>query len=365
MKKVCFILTSLDSGGTERYLLRFLNYSHSSIKATVICKSANLGSLEKDFRDTNAVIIPFKLDYFNILLWFKWYRLFKVNKFDTIVDLTGNFGGIPMMIAYRAKVEKRVVFYRYSSNQFVETRFRLVYNNFVKSLVNRYATSILSNSKTALDFFFPNKRKEDKRFKVIPNGVNPEHFSIQIAKEAIRQSFGINKDTFLVGHIGRFDSSKNHPTIFKVAKELVRKDKSIAFLFCGMGTDGEVFKNEVKKYGLEKNVYPLGERTDIPTIFKILDVFYFPSVTEGQPNALIEAMISELPIVTSNIDPIKEIIPAEKHSLLLDAMNVEAAVKTIEKIKNSEEVKKEYQLKDWAIKNFNFETNFKKFEIEL
>ena len=365
MKKVCFILTSLDSGGTERYLLRFLNYSQSSIEATVICKSTKLGSLEKDFRNTNATIIPFKLDYFNVLLWFKWYRLFKTNKFDTVVDLTGNFGGIPMMIAHSAKVKKRIVFYRYSSNQFVETRFRLLYNNFVKSLVNRYATSILSNSKTALNFFFPNKRKDDKRCKVIPNGVNPKHFTIEIDKAAVRQSFGINKDAFLVGHIGRFDSSKNHPTIFKVAKELIRKDTSISFLFCGMDTNGKAFKDEIKKYGIEKNVYLLGERTDIPTIFKILDVFYFPSVTEGQPNALIEAMISELPIVTSNIAPIKEIIPVEKHSLLIDAMDVEAAVKTIEKIKNSEAVKKEYQLKDWAIKNFNFETNFKKFEIEL
>ena len=365
MKKVCFILTSLDSGGTERYLLRFLNYSKDNIKATVICKGARLGSLENDFKKTQATILPFKLDYFNIILWYKWYKLFKANKFDTVVDLTGNFGGIPMMIAYIANVKKRIVFYRYSSNQFIETRFRLLYNHFVKSLVNRFSTRILSNSNTAIKFFFPNKKETDKRFKVISNGIDLDNFTFATSKEEIRNTLGINNDNFLIGHIGRFDSSKNHTTIFKVARELIQDDPTVEFLFCGNGTDSIEFKKLISDNGIIKNTYLLGERSDVPKILKALDIFYFPSITEGQPNALIEAMLSNLPIVTSDIASIKEIVPLQIHKHLVPPLNINSSIKEIKLLKENPNLQKQYKLYNWAILNFNSKKNFKIFKEEL
>jgi glycosyltransferase involved in cell wall biosynthesis len=365
MKKVCFFLTSLDSGGTEKYLLRFLEYSQNNINATIICKSGKLGSLEQDFKKVKANIIPLKTGYFKLFSWIKIYKILKKSPFNSVVDLTGNFGGIPMMVSLFAGIKKRITFYRYSSNQFKETQFRLLYNRFVKFLVFKFATSILSNSKTAFNFFFPIVFEKDKRFKVIFNGVNFNDFIIKESKKDIRNSLGINRDVFLIGHIGRNDISKNHKTIFKVARELIKKDINIEFLFCGKGTDDEEFKKQITDIEILKNVHVLGERFDVPRILKALDIFYFPSITEGQPNALIEAMLCNLPIITSTIEPIKEIIPIEGHNLLIDPYEVSKAVKSILAIRNNATIERKYKYKNWAIKNFNFETNFRIFENEI
>jgi glycosyltransferase involved in cell wall biosynthesis len=365
MKRTCFFLTSLDSGGTERYLLRFLEYSQNNINATVICKSGNLGSLEDNYKNTNAKIIPLKTGYFNLFSWIKLYKLFKKNKFDSVVDLTGNFGGMIMIISFFAGVKKRIVFYRYSSNQFKENQFKLIYNGLVKFLVFKYATLILSNSKTAFKFFFPRDYENDKRFKVIFNGVNSKNFNINESKEEIRNTLGIKKNTFLIGHIGRYDISKNHKTIFKVAKELIEKDTTIEFLFCGMDTNSSEFKKQISNHSMIKNVHLLGERSDIPRILKSLDIFYFPSITEGQPNALIEAMLSNLPIVTSNIASIKEIMPKQMHQHLISPLDFESTLKEIKLLKRDSKLQDSYHLEIWASKKFNSKINFKKFKIEL
>lgn len=365
MKKTCFFLTSLDSGGTERYLLRFLEYSQSNINATVICKNGRFGSLEDDFRNTSAEIISLKTGYFNLVSWIKLYRLLRINKFNSVVDLTGNFGGIIMIISFFAGVKKRITFYRYSSNQFKENQFKLLYNQFVKFLVFKYATLILSNSKTAFKFFFPTDYENDKRFKVIFNGVNSDDFNISETKYEIRNTLGIKKNVFLIGHIGRYDVSKNHKMIFKVAKELIKNDTTIEFLFCGMDTNSNKFKKQISNHSMIKNAHFLGERSDIPRILKSLDVFYFPSITEGQPNALIEAMLSNLPIVTSNITPIKEIMPKQMHQHLISPLDFEGTLKEIKQLKRDSKLQVPCHLEIWASKKFNSKINFEKFKIEL
>ena len=366
-KKVCFIISTFDSGGTENYLLRFLNFSKDSIEATVICKNNNCtaGVLKKEYDKLGIPIICQSLGYINLKKFKRFFFILKQNNFDTICDLTGNFGGIPMLFANILKIDNRIVFYRRSSYAFKQTKFNLIYNYFVNKLVDGNATKVFSNSSYAINFFFPYKNDSDKRFKVIYNGVNFNDYFIKESKEEIRKILGIKKDVYLVGHIGRYDSAKNHQTIFKVIKEMVKKDSNIEFLFCGKDTNSESFKEEIAQYGIINNVHLLGERSDIPRILKSLDLFYFPSVTEGQPNALIEAMLSDLAIITSNIAPIKEIIPKLMYQQLLDPLEIEKTVDDIKHIKNNPNIQDKYNLKDWAINKFNSEANFKIFEKEL
>lgn len=82
----------------------------------------------------------------------------------------------------------------------------------------------------------------------------------------------------------------------KVASELCHKYKDIHFVLVGKGVK-EKYEMMVQQMGLNKQIHLLGYRDDVLRILPLFDLYYFPSLTEGQPNALIEAMATGLPLL--------------------------------------------------------------------
>ena len=77
-----------------------------------------------------------------------------------------------------------------------------------------------------------------------------------------------------------------------------------------------------------------GHCDDILSYYKIMDAFFFPSISEGSPNSLIEAIILKIPIVTSNINPIMEILPKELHQVTFDPNDKASYCKNLIEIKS-------------------------------
>ncbi|MCL8535271.1 glycosyltransferase [Chryseobacterium gallinarum] len=357
MKKVLFIVTNLDSGGIENYLLRFLKNYNGFILPSVLCKDGKLGALESEYRQIkNIDIIPFKIGFFDITALYRLKKRMEVEKYDTVVDFGGNFAGLTLWMASLANIKNRIAFYRGSANHFNETFFKLKYNDFVKNMVLKHATSILSNSKAALNFFF--KGVNDSRFEIIYNGIDSEKFLI--TKEDLRNELQIPDNAFVVSHVGRYTKEKNHQTVLNTAFILCEKHEDIYFILCGKGVDTEL-KQQVLERKLEKRILLLPFRRDIIKVLNSSDVFFFPSYTEGQPNALIEALIVGLAFVASDIDPIKETIPIEYYDFLIPPNDTMAAVKKIELLYKDKELKRDFNLSKWAIKNYQSDILFKQF----
>lgn len=356
-KNIAFFVNSLEAGGIEKYLLRFLTHYQTEINATVYCKSGKTGVLEDEFRDIGVKIKPFKVGYFNGLKSLK--KEIKENNFEAVVDFTNNFAAFPLLAAKQVGVKKRIVWYRNADVKFKKTLFKVLYNGFVNRLTRAVATDILSNSKVALDVFYKGYQWEnDKRFEVIYNGIDSEQFLL--SKHNLRSELSIPDFAFVVGHIGRYDEQKNHKTAIEVALQLCKSHPDIYFIFVGRGVD-LALSQEVLDADLEKRILLLGNRNDIPEVLNTFDCFYFPSTLEGNPNALIEAMISGLPFVASDIEPIKESVPEELHPFLVSPLDVSLAIQAILKIKNDNEFKTKMICTDWALKRFNAETQFGKF----
>lgn len=365
---IIFFLSGLDSGGIENYLLRFLKiYHHKFNKIYVWCKAARGGPLEKEYLAIpNVEIIKFSFGYFNPLKYNKLKEFIKANDIGATCDFTGSFAGFTMLTSKIAGVENRVVFYRNSRDKFKPTFLRKSYRKLIQTFTKTYSTKILSNSYAALDYFYPNRDKDDLKFKVIYNGIDAKKFKVNIDKEKLLDELGIPKNTFLIGHVGRFNSQKNHITILNVMNSLATKYDNIYCILCGKGTKEEIpsIINEINP-ALEEKVKILGNRNDVNKLLKILDVFFFPSTIEGQPNALIEAMISGVPFVSSNIEPIKETTPTRFHSYLKDPEDVQGFSELIEKIYESEEFRSKLLCVDWAETRFDYKVRFDEFYKEL
>jgi glycosyltransferase involved in cell wall biosynthesis len=356
-KKIGLIIPSLSSGGIEMYLLRFLNFIKSTEQITIIVRSNQKGELYEDYKKTEVNLIFMPLGYANPKRALNYYRFFRKMQFDVVCDFNANFAGSSLFLANLAGVNKRIAFYRQGNNHFKPSVIKNLINNIHNKLVYKYATHILANSHSGIDFFFPFRKETDKRFKVLYNGVDVNKYQLKETKHDIRKEIGISQNAFVIGHVGRYDQTKNHKTILKVAKHLITKDSSYVLVLCGRNT--EQLQSEIDNLNINDNVLILGYRKDVPRVLKALDCFYFPSLTEGQPNALIEAMLSNLPIACSNIKPILECIPKELHTNTFDPLDFKKQIKVIRMITNS---KKRYSSKNHAEVLFDANQQFAKFE---
>jgi glycosyltransferase involved in cell wall biosynthesis len=323
---------------------------------TVLVRSNQKGELYEEYKSTGVQLKFLPLGYISPPKIWLHYQFYKDQNFDVICDFNANFAGLTMLIAKLANIKKRISFYRQGANHFIPSLHKNILNWTYNKLVYRYSTAVLANSRAAINFFFPYRKREDNQFKVIYNGVDSSQFITDESKENIRSELGIPQDFFAVGHLGRYDKSKNHSTILKVAEKLIDIDKSYFFLFSGRDT--EKLNIKIQELGLSKHTMVLGYRKDVSRIFKALDCFYFPSITEGQPNALIEAMLSGLPIACSNIKPILECIPPKTEYLTFNPLDINKPVDIIEKIKSGN---LNSNFKDYAKKKFGAKRQFEKF----
>jgi glycosyltransferase involved in cell wall biosynthesis len=360
--KACFLIPSVKSGGIETYLLRFLKHNPDFTDVTILVRNFHQGELMDEFKNTGAKIVFQPLGYFNFLNIIKYYKFFRDNQFHVVCDFNANFAGIPMLLCKIAGIKKRIVFYRQSSHHFTQTYFKVIYSNLLNRLVYNYSTDIFSNSRAAFEFFFQNKFEKDPRFQIIRNGVNFEDFSgfNKQHKDELRKELGFPLTKFIIGHVGRFAKAKNHHFIIETAEELLKFDDN--FFFVLVGNETEKLLPIINKKNLSKHFFISGYRSDIPNVLRCFDLFFFPSTTEGQPNALIEAMVIGIPIVASNINPIIECLPNNQLQCLISPTDVSAAR---DKIIQVQQETCDCNFQEFARNNFNAESQFKKFRDSL
>ena len=96
-----------------------------------------------------------------------------------------------------------------------------------------------------------------------------------------------------------------------------------------------------------------------------MDVFVFPSFNEGQPNALIEAIIEGVPIIASNIATIKETVHVGMYKVLFEPSDKKSFLKEVLKIKNGQTAYNIDDAKKWSKKEYSQKDRFEEFFLQL
>lgn len=358
--KVLIVIPTTNSGGAENYTLRFIKWHKSgNYDWHLLSPFLTPGALDASFKELGCHVTYHRLGYGSpkYIWWFlKWAR---EKKFDSIVTLTGTFGGLPIFLARIVGVPIRIGWHRRSTNAFKEGMVNLLYNKLMILLLEANSTVILSNSLQAFRFFHGIDRIDpnQKKYRIIYNGLDFNYFDPNQVERIYPK-----KNKFIIGHVGRFDPAKNHKFIFKVIQELKKLSLDFTFLFLGEDTQSEAFRNKLKAHQIDQVTECIGNVKDVRPYYKSMDLFFFPSVTEGQPNALLEAILMNIPFIASNIQPLKDLIPNTYINRLIDVTSAVEAAKRIHTellIDNDDETK---ELRSWAVKTFDPSTNFGQFK---
>lgn len=132
----------------------------------------------------------------------------------------------------------------------------------------------------------------------------------------LRQELGIDENSQIALTVARLSSQKGYNYLIPVIPHLIKEFPELKFVWVGDGEQREFLVNLVKEYRVEKQVLFLGRRRDVPRLLQASDLFIFPTYYEGQPLAVLEAIAYGLPVITSAVNGIPEVIEHKIHGLL-------------------------------------------------
>ena len=146
-------------------------------------------------------------------------------------------------------------------------------------------------------------------------GIDLEKFNSDCAdrekiRESVRRSLGIGKDEKMLLSVGELNRNKNHENVIRALNEL--HNPVYRYYICGQGILEQELKGLTQKMNLEDQVIFLGYREDIADIYQAADLFIFPSLREGMPMALMEAMAVKTPVICSDIRGNRELVREKK-----------------------------------------------------
>lgn len=175
-----------------------------------------------------------------------------------------------------------------------------------------YALSDLTvvNSEVLGDHLRSEERVPSGRIRVVPNGIDSGAFSPGEPPAGLLRELELPDGAFVVGIVARLGEEKDHATLLRAVARLrsSRPEPPLRLLVVGDGPLRSGLEALARDLGIADVVQFPGSRPDVPDLLRAMDVFVLPSLSEGFPNALLEAMATGLPVVASAVGGSREMV---------------------------------------------------------
>lgn len=167
----------------------------------------------------------------------------------------------------------------------------------LKPLLNLFVNNPVACSQVAGKWVFY------RSFSIIKNGIDVDKYKFNgNSRKQLRIRYGL-ENSFVIGHIGRFNYQKNHAFLVKVFEQVVKRNKKAKLLLVGEGELLEDIKQEAKNMNMISSIAFVGNTDNVPGFLCAMDCFVFPSLFEGLGIVAIEAQAAGLKTLCSEMVP--------------------------------------------------------------
>jgi glycosyltransferase involved in cell wall biosynthesis len=176
----------------------------------------------------------------------------------------------------------------------------------------------------------------------IPTGIDLQRYSRAAARPraAMRSELGIPQDALVIGIAATLRSWKGHDYLLQAFAEMADTFPSAHLLIAGNGPRREHLRERITASGLPERIHLIGHREDIPDVLGAMDVFALPSyANEGVPQAIMQAMAMELPVVSTTVGAIDEAVEDGITGYLVEPKSVERLKEQLANLLASEELR--------------------------
>ena len=181
------------------------------------------------------------------------------------------------------------------------------------------------------DYDLAKEKMQAKQVVYVPGvGLDTKAFGEAFGDADIRSQHVLKDQDRVILSVGELSRRKNHRVIVEALAKL--KMPNVHYLICGIGPEEENLRRLAKQLGVENQLHLLGYRRDIPQFLAMADVYAFPSLQEGLPVALMEAMAAGKAVVASRIRGNDDLLEGQTGGVLLDAGDAEGFAQAIARL---------------------------------
>lgn len=351
-KKILHLITGLElGGGAENMLLNLLPKMQKRLENRV-CVIKGKGEIGKKLEKEGIRVYYLELrnifDFGAIFRYRKLIREFRpeiqVNYLihaDIFGRIFGKIFGIKKVVSYIRNIHRC-------------RKFLMFFDRNTLFL----ADFVLTNSETAKKYYINKMGARNQKIMCIPNGIDMSKFeNLNVNIPEKKKEIGIPENGFVIGCVARLEKQKDVLTLLRAFNEVQKSISGIHLLLVGHGREKEKLAEYAKKLGVSKETIFLDKREDMPEIYKIMDIFVLPSLNEGMSNALLEAMSSGIPAITSDIEENQELIENGFNGLNFGCGNYLDLAKKIEHLLKNTDKRRQYSKESLKIAEEKYNLN--------
>jgi L-malate glycosyltransferase len=237
-----------------------------------------------------------------------------------LARLVGKLTGIPILYTEHNKQE------RY---HFLTRRMNLATMNWLTTIV-----PVSKDVEESIRKFKPGLKA---RIQTILNGVNIDRFAPAIfAGDSVKESLGIPSSTKVIGTIAVFRFQKRLDIWLELAAKIASRESEVVFIIVGDGPLKESLFHKAKQLNLDGIVHFVGLQTEVRPYLAAFDLYMMTSIFEGLPIAMLEAMSSGLPVITTDAGGIGEVVRHLEEGLVCPVSEPEQLVEFALKLLNDQ-----------------------------
>ena len=327
IKRLLFVISNSSISGAEKQLLLLLKNLDKKKYFVEVCCLGNSGSFTEAVSNLGLTIhISGRSNRFEFGRLIFLFKLLKLHNYDWVISycysanqytrIASLFSRSPHIACERG--------HDYSENNI---------ENFLIKILSPISRLILFNSKVQMASYKKNMKYFQPKIKCIYNGISIDDYADR-KLNTIYDTYNLNKDVKIIGTIGNFSEHKNFNMFIDVCEKLYNVDKNIHFFAIGEGPAKKHYIDIISKRQLGEVFTFTGYIDPVFPILSQFDVFLLTSSWEGMPNVVMEAMLNEVPVVSTNIDGSRELINHGENGFLVNINDNNTMVKFVLDIVN-------------------------------
>ena len=288
----------------------------------------------------------------------RFYRFLVQNNFDIIETFThdsnligiplGYLAGIPVRIpAHQGDIEDRIFFWKWLHGRMVNSPL---------------STKLVVVSNRVKENAIVLEKVRPEKIEVILNAIQTKEPLTD--KYQARKSLGWSEKANILVSVGRLSVQKGHKYLIDAMPSVLEKYPNTLLYIIGDGKLCNSLSTQIENLGLQNSIKLLGVRSDVFKILRASDIFIMPSLWEGLPVALLEAMLMECPIIISDVEGIDDVLTHNENGLITPLKDVAILSKSILYLMENKIIRNELGIKarEHILENFSEDEMCKQYE---
>lgn len=291
----------MDRGGAELRTLEVVeSLGRTEFDTVYVTLAGRAGDLADRIRKSGDRVVPIRLD---VRFPLRFVRFLRAVRADVVHSHVATFSGATLTLARLAGIRTRIAHFRSDGDQRADTPVRRGQRAIMRFLLSTSATDIVGVSPGALDHGWRPGWRNDRRCRVIPNGMDTRNLPSIEDRQVARAELGLEDDARVVCHVGRPAAIKNRARAVDLVCHPAAARASIVTLMVGSLADGEAQRWQARASGCALRI--LGSRTDVLSLLNAADLTLVTSTHEGLPGVVLESLAVGTPVVASDLPGVR------------------------------------------------------------